>query len=291
MDYKPSVFIASSSESLVVARAIQRELDSVAEVSVWDQAQFRPTRFPLESLLEILGRSDLGVFIFAPDERVAVGEGQRPVVRDNVLIELGLFIGRLGRDRVAIVVRDDIQPKIPSDLHGLTLLKYRFDRADRNLTASLAPAADMIRMMLSDLPPGGARKASEFDMPIMTLRYQLSKNQRLLLGIFERRTACSIKELLGLCQKWSQSELHYRLEQLRLFSFLHIANPVEARTDRSGAVYTLQHHYLAELKKHPPPLEQDTLSLGDEQAGDAHLPPSTDAVPLDAAKARRSKRT
>lgn len=280
MDQKPKVFIASSSESLIVARAIQRELDNAAEVSVWDQQQFKPMRFPLESLLEILDRSDLGVFIFSPDERLPASDGQRAVVRDNVLIELGLFIGRLGRDRVAIVVREDVQPKIPSDLHGLTLLRYRFDRSDRNMSAAMAPAADMIRLMLSDLPSTTIRRPPEFNIPLMTLRHKLSRNQRHLLTTIEKKIYCPVRDLRILYQNWSQTELHYRLEQLRLFSFVFISNPGEANQDPARTIYHLQLRYLAELEKSPASLERDTLAF-DEQAGDNSLPPATDNAPLD----------
>lgn len=279
MGYRPSVFIASSSESLAVARALQRELDSVGEVSVWDQAQFKPTRFPLESLMEILGRSDLGIFVFAPDDRV--GENQRPVVRDNVLIELGLFIGRLGRERVAIVVRDDVQPKIPSDLHGLHLLKYRFDRSDRNLAASIAPAAEAIRVMLSDIVPSAAAKPRELETPLTTLRLQLSRNQRELPGFFEEHKKCSVRDLMLLFKGWTQGELHYRLEQLRLYSFLGISDGSGESAESATKVYHLQPRYVLELKKSPPPLEHDTLSIADDGTGEWHLPPVTDTVPLD----------
>ena len=37
--------------------------------------------------------------------------------RQNVIFEAGLFVGRLGRDRVALLYEPGVE--IPSDLHGL----------------------------------------------------------------------------------------------------------------------------------------------------------------------------
>jgi predicted nucleotide-binding protein with TIR-like domain len=51
-----------------------------------------------------------------------------PSVRDNVLFECGLFMGRLGRDRVFIVYDQTIKLKIPSDLAGITLAPYEGSR-------------------------------------------------------------------------------------------------------------------------------------------------------------------
>lgn len=46
------------------------------------------------------------------------GEGEmKRRARQNVIFEAGLFVGRLGRDRVALLYKPDVE--IPSDLHGL----------------------------------------------------------------------------------------------------------------------------------------------------------------------------
>ncbi len=67
-------------------------------------------------------------------------------VRDNVLFELGVFIGHLGIDRSFIVTpRGTENFHLPSDLLGLTSLNYDPNRQDNNLQAALGPACNQLR--------------------------------------------------------------------------------------------------------------------------------------------------
>ncbi|KVT31411.1 nucleotide-binding protein [Burkholderia ubonensis] len=64
--------------------------------------------------------SDVGfaVVLLTPDDEGCVKGGQPgPRARQNVLLELGFFIGRLGRDKVCALKRGD--PEIPSDYLGV----------------------------------------------------------------------------------------------------------------------------------------------------------------------------
>ncbi|MHA4893102.1 TIR domain-containing protein, partial [Enterococcus faecium] len=63
---RPRVFIGSSGEAKKFAFALQRNLEPDAEVTVWDQDVFRPGQFFLESLLQQLDNTDLGLFVFSP---------------------------------------------------------------------------------------------------------------------------------------------------------------------------------------------------------------------------------
>lgn len=71
--------------------------------------------------------------------------------RDNVMFELGLFMGRLGRSRTFIVCNTSEQLRLPSDLAGVTIAKYDENRADGNLIASVSPACTLIRTAMRDL--------------------------------------------------------------------------------------------------------------------------------------------
>lgn len=143
---KPRIFISSSKEVLEIAEAIQQNLDHDAEVTGWNQDVLRPSQFTLEGLIEQLDRSDFGVFVFSPDD-IAIIRGKKGVVaRDNVVFELGLCIGRLGRERSFVITPHLQDPlHLPTDLLGLTTLTYEPNRSDRNFAAAVGSACGQIR--------------------------------------------------------------------------------------------------------------------------------------------------
>lgn len=143
------MFIGSSQEHVDAARAVQASLHQEFETRVWDQNVVKPSTYTLESLASALGESDFGIFVAAPDDLVKSRGRNSFRARDNVIFELGMFVGRLGIDRVFIVV--PIAPSnvtLPSDLLGLTVAQYNPVRTDNDLTAAVAPACNQIRELI-----------------------------------------------------------------------------------------------------------------------------------------------
>ena len=60
-----------------------------------------------------------------PDDPTTSGteEEQKMRARQNVILELGWFIARLGRNRVVILYKDKLE--IPSDIHGVIYLPFK----------------------------------------------------------------------------------------------------------------------------------------------------------------------
>ena len=142
---RPSIFIGSSSEALDVAYSLQAALEYEADPTVWNQGIFRPTSGTLADLVEEARTTDFAAFIFAPDDIVEVRGERSHVVRDNVLFELGLFIGALGVDRCFLIVPRNSAPlRLPTDLLGINTLSYAADRTDGRLRAALGPASHTI---------------------------------------------------------------------------------------------------------------------------------------------------
>lgn len=93
------VFIGSSSEGKRVAEALQEGLLLDSEVDMWNQGVFTPGQYALDSLTEQARKSDFAVLVATADDISESRGSTTPAPRDNVILELGLFIGALGRNR------------------------------------------------------------------------------------------------------------------------------------------------------------------------------------------------
>jgi predicted nucleotide-binding protein len=116
------VFVASSSEGLNVVNAVhallQRALNGTADVRPWPK-EFQLSKAYIESLESLLDASDFSVLVLTPDDLMISRNAERLSPRDNVVFELGLFFGRLGRERCFILKPADLDLKLPSDLLGI----------------------------------------------------------------------------------------------------------------------------------------------------------------------------
>jgi predicted nucleotide-binding protein len=139
------VFIGSSSSGKEVARAIQYQLSDVAEADVWDEGVFGLMAGTLESLVQALESFDFAVLVLTPDDLVVSGKEVRNTPRDNVLFELGLFIGRLGTSRTFAVCQQDRGLNLPSDLAGVTLARFNAPQDPERLRSAVGPACTRIR--------------------------------------------------------------------------------------------------------------------------------------------------
>jgi len=151
---KTRLFVISSKEALPIARAIQNALSHDFLVTVWTDGVFKASQYAIESLELVLDDSDFAVAVAQPDDMVirpTRGEtGMTP--RDNVIFELGLFVGRLGRKRTFLVEPAGEEIKLPSDLAGVIALPYRFVSI-KELPSSLGPVCNCIRDVIKEVGP------------------------------------------------------------------------------------------------------------------------------------------
>lgn len=130
--------------SLKVAKALQAELSEDFECTVWDQDHFRLGESTMAGLCRAANTFDFAAVVVTPDDQLSTGAF---TPRDNIVFEAGLFVGALGPERVALIMRSDIQVKAPSDWNGITYAPYKAARPDENLRAAIGPAATRIREM------------------------------------------------------------------------------------------------------------------------------------------------
>jgi hypothetical protein len=166
---KPRVFVGSSVESLKFAYAVQANLEPQdADVKVWRQGVFDISAFGLDSLLEAMRSHDFGIFVFAVDDKVISRHQRHGAVRDNVLFELGLFMGGLGRERTFVFAPRNVDLHMPSDLLGWNVERYDPKRED--CTAALGVCCDKVRQAIQRLgrfrPGSPTKKVSTIREPI-----------------------------------------------------------------------------------------------------------------------------
>lgn len=146
---KPMVFIGSSSENVEIANFVRKQLHGPdMEVNVWDSdGIFKLSKSALESLITAARSYDFAIMIFDENDLIESRNTQSPAPRDNVVFELGLFMGSLGAERAYILRSSSADLKIPSDLLGITTLVYKKDDVQNSVSAILPQIAGVIRKL------------------------------------------------------------------------------------------------------------------------------------------------
>lgn len=156
---RPKVFLGSSTEGQDLARALQQELDISFDSTVWTQGVFGPGSYTMEALVSAARTHDFAVFVLTPDDSRRSRSKQSLVARDNVLLEVGLFMGALGRERCFIVAPRDVQSfSLPTDLLGVTTSRYTHSEIEGNERQRLGAAATELLTAMRRL---GARASEE----------------------------------------------------------------------------------------------------------------------------------
>jgi len=150
MASRPLLFVGSSSEGIEYAKALQVNLDQVCQVVLWSQGVFGLSGGTLESLAEKIQGVDFGVLVVTPDDLVTSRNSTSAAPRDNVLLELGMCIGALGRHRSFLVHDRSKKLKLPSDLAGITHATF-MPHDDGNTSAAMGAACTLIETKVREL--------------------------------------------------------------------------------------------------------------------------------------------
>lgn len=122
---QPAVFIGSSSEGLKLAQCIYASLKRSELVPrLWSNGVFELSKTAIEDLTRETGESDFAILVLTKDDITRSRQTTKPSPRDNVIFELGLFMGALTRTRTYVFAPSRVDLKIPTDLLGVTFLRY-----------------------------------------------------------------------------------------------------------------------------------------------------------------------
>ena len=144
---RPVLFIGSSAEAIPVVRAIETGLahDNIL-VKPWTRI-FEPSQFPVDDLIAMLSQADFAAFVISADDLVTSRKKRNSAPRDNVVFELGMAMGQMGRERSLLIQDAAANLKIPSDLTGINPLKYKVG-SEGDLAAALGPAVNELRGLI-----------------------------------------------------------------------------------------------------------------------------------------------
>ncbi|HJQ24679.1 MAG TPA: TIR domain-containing protein [Blastocatellia bacterium] len=146
---RPVIFIGSSKESLNIVRAMESAFQhDDFLVRPWTSSGvFGASHFAIEDLERQVQTSDFAVLVLGPDDKVLSRDQVSDAPRDNVIFELGLFMGALTRQRTFIVLPRGIDIKVPSDLLGLKPLDYKLGSPD-TLPERISPVCNALRLII-----------------------------------------------------------------------------------------------------------------------------------------------
>lgn len=147
MDIKPTLFIGSSREGLPIAELVKKHLSDFADCKIWNEDVFDFGKSYFETLMELLSLFEYGVLVGTGDDFVVSRKEKQMETRDNVLFEFGLFLGRLGREKVFFLKEKGA--KTPSDLLGVSLPEFSAKDAP-DLEAQIAERCERIKKQISN---------------------------------------------------------------------------------------------------------------------------------------------
>ena len=122
---RPVLFVGSSSEALPEIAAVRGTLHGAPiDIKVWTDGVFRPSHGTMESLEVAVSNADFSALLLVPNDLVDIRGKKIFQPRDNVIFELGLSMGALGRKRSLMLVPSGIDIRLPTDLDGLTFIQF-----------------------------------------------------------------------------------------------------------------------------------------------------------------------
>src|ERR1700730_5473024 len=161
---KPKVFIGSSSEGLPIAEAVFSSLSRETEPTLWTHQLFLPGHYPLEILEKQLAQNSFAVLVASPDDELIKRGAQYPAMRDNLLLEFGLFVGALGRRHAFFICPSIPKVELPSDLLGVITAVYDATRVS-GTASGIAGAVEIpcqqIREVIKDEWAAAQRRDEE----------------------------------------------------------------------------------------------------------------------------------
>jgi Predicted nucleotide-binding protein containing TIR-like domain len=132
----------------------QGDLRHCSEPELWTNSKFLSQDTPIESLFRTLDEFKLALFVALAEDITTKGGSEHYTMRDNVLFEMGLFLGRHGRKNVFLIAPrglSDAKLQLPTDLTGIQ--PCYFDASATNLQSAVSSSLLELKEALRAFSP------------------------------------------------------------------------------------------------------------------------------------------
>ena len=259
---KPRVFIGSSTEAIDVARAVELHLSNHCATKLWESGVFKLSHSTIEDLEATICTCEFAVLVLTPDDIVTSRSKKTAAPRDNVVFELGLFVGSLGRERT-FVVCDPKVVKIPSDWFGMKVASFDSQRTKNSeeVQPALSPACTEILTAMRSAPRVTER-------PVIS-RNEIAGPDELYLAISKRSSNSTGVVILHDETTWAwqlfPTVLEWTLDQVPVTVFLSVPHGDQRQIrQESYRRKLLQNLGVRIVNKQTLPLRGFFLDVGDE---------------------------
>jgi hypothetical protein len=143
-DLKPNIFIGSSGAGLKVAGKVKEYLSVAGHCDLWeDEGVWEINKSTFDNLIRMVSYYDFGVFVATADDLTLTKDDKIVIEpRDNVILEMALFLGTLGKDKSFLLVEEDI--KLPSDFNGIYMPRFK-STDDKTIETACKAFAEKIK--------------------------------------------------------------------------------------------------------------------------------------------------
>lgn len=133
---KRKLFIGSSSEGKDIAEKVKKIINDKfewIEAVIWNDGSevFEQNSGTLESLTKASRKFDYGILVATNDDVTKSRKKKQESPRDNVIFEMGLFLGSLGSSRAFFLIEEG--GKVLSDYNGVTLPIFKNNNDSINI--------------------------------------------------------------------------------------------------------------------------------------------------------------
>jgi prolyl-tRNA editing enzyme YbaK/EbsC (Cys-tRNA(Pro) deacylase) len=151
----PRIFVGSSREAEKIDRQVRKTIEKLGGEAIhWGEIS-KPGDNILDVLVNLASSIDGALLIATPDDPKICRSVDCMSPRDNIILESGIFISKLGKHRTGIIhVESPKQSSasLPSDLQGLTTIKYFPDKPGTN-ECRLEAWLEEVRCYINDRNP------------------------------------------------------------------------------------------------------------------------------------------